>query len=208
MSGPENDNQCLDLRRIFDPEMPNPSPITRVYRLRVRLEGTRPMIWRRLEVLSGMTLPWLHCALDLALGWPSVRAHRFIVQGKAYGDGWGTRLDPQLPEASRRIDRLGLSPGEAFTYIHNLNREWRHAVLVESVALPVRGVAYPRLIGGARACPPDEAEHPEDLDLLMLPEGLDEDFDDPGEAPYDFSTFILREANLRFQKVLGARILL
>jgi len=187
--------------------MPTPSPVTRIYRLDVRLEATRPLIWRRLEVPSAMTLPWLHCALDLAMGWPSVRGHRFIIRGKTYGDGWGTRVAPQLPEANRRIDRLGLCPGDVFVYLHNLARDWRHIVRVEGVGIPEAGVAYPRLIGGARACPPEETEHPEELEMLMLPDdrGGDDDFDECDEAPYDFSTFVLREANLRFQKILKAR---
>lgn len=39
------------------------------YQLEVTLRGTRPPIWRRPEVSSGLTFLELHVALQAAMGW-------------------------------------------------------------------------------------------------------------------------------------------
>ncbi len=189
--------------------MPTPSPNTRIFRLLVVLEATRPAIWRRLEVVSAMTLPWLHCSVDLAMGWPGLPAHRFLVRGQAYGAGWGTAADPQRPEGSRRLDRLGLEPGSTFRYRHDLGTEWQHRITLEQVEPPRPGVAYPRLTGGDRACPPEWAETPDDLATLLLPEHpalVLARFERTGESDWEPREFFLERASQRFARVLRARI--
>jgi hypothetical protein len=189
--------------------MPAPSPGTRILRLLVRLEGTHPPVWRRLELAGGIKLPWLHATLGAAMGWLDLHPCRFLVRGRVLeipydgGPGAGDGSD-------RRLDRLDLRPGEVFGYVHDTAREWRHAVAVEAVQAPRPEVAYPRLLGGRGTCPGEDAEGPGDHAALILP---GEEVEDP-DQDVRWATredlvhpdgFDLWRANRRFQRVLGAR---
>ena len=55
---------------------------TPIYRLRVALRGSRPTIWRRVEVQGTMTLPRLHATLQALMGWPTpVYRHHELLAG-------------------------------------------------------------------------------------------------------------------------------
>jgi hypothetical protein len=41
-------------------------------------------------------------------------------------------------------------------YEYDFGDGWEHEILLEKVFQPDPGVRYPRLIGGARACPPED----------------------------------------------------
>jgi len=64
-----------------------------VYQFRVVLRGVSPLIWRRLLVRSNSTLADLHATLQTALGWSNEHLHRFVIQGRQYGQGG--RRDPR-----------------------------------------------------------------------------------------------------------------
>ena len=76
------------------------------YQLEVTLRGTRPPIWRRLEVSSGLTFLEWHVALQAAIGWTDSHLHAFIADGVEYGPPdpeWGTAVE----DASRvRLARV------------------------------------------------------------------------------------------------------
>jgi len=57
-----------------------------VYQLRVVLRGVSPLIWRRLLVRSDSTIADLHRTLQIAFGWSDEHLHRFVIQGRLYGD--------------------------------------------------------------------------------------------------------------------------
>ena len=50
-----------------------------IYQIKVTLRDTKPPIWRRLLVPSGMTLDALHDVLQLAMGWDDSHLHEFRI---------------------------------------------------------------------------------------------------------------------------------
>ena len=57
-----------------------------VYQIKVTLEGSKPPIWRRIQVTSETTLAQLHRILQRVMGWEGYHLYQFVVGGLAYGD--------------------------------------------------------------------------------------------------------------------------
>src|SRR5688500_17166132 len=56
-----------------------------VYQLKVTLKGSKPPIWRRIQVRGSTTLAKLHRILQVVMGWEDYHLHQFIVDGVYYG---------------------------------------------------------------------------------------------------------------------------
>jgi hypothetical protein len=56
------------------------------YHLKVVLNETKPIIWRRLQVPGNATLGWLHAVLQVALGWTNSHLHQFRAGELLYSD--------------------------------------------------------------------------------------------------------------------------
>jgi hypothetical protein len=129
----------------------------RVVTLKVTLRGTKPPVWRRLEVPSSLTLDRLHELLVTAMGWFDYHLHAFEIEGRRYGvpdDSFD--LDDTLPEEEIVLaDLVGVGV-ERFEYEYDFGDGWQHEIVVESVGEPMSDVNYPRCTAGARACPPED----------------------------------------------------
>jgi len=54
----------------------------KIYQLRISLRHTKPPIWRRVLVPSGITLGDLHEVIQVAMGWTDSHLHHFVLRGK------------------------------------------------------------------------------------------------------------------------------
>jgi hypothetical protein len=124
-----------------------------VLQLKVTIRGTKPPIWRRLEVPADITLDRLHPILLAAFGWGGGHLHAFDAGGRTYG-----RPDPEVGFSSERGVRLSrVAPvGGTLRYTYDFGDDWDHLVTVEKRAPAVEGMRYPRCTGGRRAAPPDD----------------------------------------------------
>ncbi|MCI0478429.1 MAG: plasmid pRiA4b ORF-3 family protein, partial [Anaerolineales bacterium] len=59
-------------------------PANVVYQLKISLEGSRPLIWRRVRVPGEFTLADLHHVVQIVMGWESYHMHRFEFGGVNY----------------------------------------------------------------------------------------------------------------------------
>src|ERR1017187_137683 len=57
-----------------------------IYRLKVVLNETKPVIWRRLQVPGNANLGWLHAVLQVAMGWTNSHLDPFRVGELLYSD--------------------------------------------------------------------------------------------------------------------------
>ena len=48
-----------------------------IYQIKVTLSGSRPPIWRRLQLPGNLTLGRLHEILQIAMGWQDMHLHLF-----------------------------------------------------------------------------------------------------------------------------------
>ncbi len=149
------------------------------HRLKVTIDGTRPPVWRRIEVPSTMTLAELHDVVQVAFGWEDANLHHFEIGRTRYGVddgmGWG---DPPVDEASAVLADVAPA-GSRFTYTYDFGDNWEHRIVVEAVEPVTPTEVLPRCTGGRRAGPP------EDVGGVWGYERLVEAMADPGHPERD-----------------------
>ena len=115
------------------------------------------MIWRRVLVAESVSLRELHGVVQLAMGWEGIHLFEIAVRGVRYaGPGLsGTSTDVALfglPVPQERQDSATSTTCAA---------EWEHEIRVEQRLAAAPGKRYPRCVGGAGACPPEDCGGPD-----------------------------------------------
>lgn len=130
----------------------------KVYQLKIALKYIRPPIWRRIEVPGDVTLPKLHLVLQAAMGWTNSHLHQFQVGKTYYGDSDVDEFgELNLKDESKlRLSQLLTKPKQKIVYEYDFGDGWEHEILLEKVLPRDLTVEYPRCLGGARACPPED----------------------------------------------------
>ncbi len=177
-----------------------------IYQLKITLKGSKPPIWRRIQVNSDITLHKLHKIIQIVMGWYGGHLHQFIIRGKYYGIP-----DPEIDfydvkdERRVKLNRLVSKEGEKFIYEYDFGDDWEHVILLEKILPPEPEKHYPICIKGKRACPPEDCggiwgyeeflkaikdpNHPEHEEML---EWIGGDFD-PEEFDLEYVNEILKE---------------
>ena len=133
---------------------PSIRPARAVHKIKVTLAGSRPPIWRRLEVPSAITLDALHEVLQAAFGWDNY--HMWVFESPSGRYGIADRELEISSAAAKRLDQVAPHRGDRLSYTYDFGDDWEHAILVETVNVPEPGIAYPRCLTGRRACPPED----------------------------------------------------
>ncbi|QWW71334.1 plasmid pRiA4b ORF-3 family protein (plasmid) [Rhizobium sp. WYJ-E13] len=63
---------------------------------RIWLKDVSPMVWRRVQVLSTISLREFHGVLQVVMGWEGIHLYQFIIHAARYGS-WetGARSPPR-----------------------------------------------------------------------------------------------------------------
>jgi hypothetical protein len=165
--------QLLGVGGFGSGSLEQPSPPSRrrprrgdvvTYRVRVDVSGTKPPLWRRLELASDLFLDELHEILQVAFGWTDSHLHRFMSGPRPYGPEAEYYLGPLeaadgeagVAEDEVRLDELLADPGDLLFYVYDYGDDWQHTIKLEAV-LP-RGDDAPRAVctAGRRDGPPED----------------------------------------------------
>jgi hypothetical protein len=125
-----------------------------VHTIKVTLAGSRPPIWRRLQVPSATSLDTLHHMLQAAFGWEDY--HMWVFETPAGRYGVADRELQIGNAAAKRLDQLAPRPKDRLGYTYDFGDNWEHDILIEAIIDPEPGIAYPRCLTGRRACPPED----------------------------------------------------
>ena len=136
--------------------VPTPDEQPTILQFRIWLKEVSPMIWRRVQVPSTMTLREFHGVLQVAMGWEGIHLYQFIVHTVRYGS-WETAAT----SADVGLDALKLRNGSRFVYEYDLNIPWEHEARLEGRRPPKSGTHYPCCIGGDGNCPPEDSGGPD-----------------------------------------------
>jgi hypothetical protein len=131
-----------------------------IYQFKVTLKGSKPPIWRRIQVPDG-TLGELHEILQIVMGWEYAHLHQFIARGEYYGmtpEPGFLDMGPETTDENEVLISEVLRKGRKgrLIYEYDFGDGWEHEVVLEKALAPEPGVDYPRCIDGARACPPED----------------------------------------------------
>ncbi len=130
------------------------TPGKTVHKIKITLRDSRPPIWRRLEVPSGITLRELHDVIQAAFGWEDYHMWAFESGRDRYGIA-----DRDLgirSAASKQLRQVAARTGDRLRYTYDFGDGWEHDILTENVTEPEPDTAYPRCVTGRRACPPED----------------------------------------------------
>ncbi|MFL1431959.1 MULTISPECIES: plasmid pRiA4b ORF-3 family protein [unclassified Nocardiopsis] len=197
---------------LFD-ESPRPSrrrprrEEAATYRVRVEISGTKPPVWRRLELDSELFLNEVHTILQAAFGWEDHHLHGFAGGGPYYSREAEPYLcpfearegRPGVPEEQVRLDEVLAEVGDELFYLYDFGDDWEHLLTLQAV-LP-REEGGPRAVctGGERPAPPEDCGGAPGYELLSaatdtanphhaeaLAEYREAYGGDPGRAPVPF----------------------
>jgi hypothetical protein len=130
------------------------------YQLKVSLLYSEPLIWRRVQVPGNLTLAKLHDVIQLCMGWTDTHLHQFMIGRNFYGpvdmdDEWSEIK--ALDETKFRLCDLEADMRKRCMYEYDSGDGWQHEIEIEKVVGPDEKPSnYPVLLGGARACPPED----------------------------------------------------
>lgn len=142
-------------------EIPVPTRVSkpaRIYQIKMTVRGSQPLIWRRVQVRSDITLAKLHRILQCVMGWGNAHLHRFVIEGQRYGMPDKDQVGPRGTKDERAYqlcEVVGASRGR-FVYHYDFGDDWEHILVVERVLPPDKSIHYPMCLVGGRACPPED----------------------------------------------------
>lgn len=134
-----------------------------VHQFLVVLNGTDPLIWRRIQVPEEYSFWDLHVAIQDSMEWLDYHRHEFVVFDPASGylEFIGIPEEDEFDDPSvtpgweLKISDFFIDAIPPATYLYDFDDNWRHTIVHEGVWPVAPGVSYPVCIGGARACPPE-----------------------------------------------------
>lgn len=124
------------------------------FRLRIELDGTAPLVWRRIEVLASATFWDLHVAIQDAFGWLDYHPHEFEVGPLTIGVPDGFAEKDTVPGWTVPLS-LHLGRVRTVAYLYDFGDDWHHTIHLEE-AKDADGEPYPRCLAGENATPPED----------------------------------------------------
>lgn len=132
--------------------------MSEIYQFRIRLEGSRPSIWRLVEMPLDIPLIEVHRFIQGGMPWGQAHLFRFERDDQRWKDPeFVDRSDPNTHSVQGVTlgDVLG-EHGRRIGYVYDFGDHWEHGIWRERPVEPVQDGEYPRLVGGERAAPPED----------------------------------------------------
>ena len=134
-------------------------PVCRLY---VFLLDIVPPIWRRVELSSETSLAQLHKVLQAAMGWQDYHLHEFEIGGRRYRvpDTDYDLSGEVVKDSTVKLSKALARKDDSLLYTYDFGGNWAHSVVLEDIVPIEPDTKYPRVIEGARACPPENSGGP------------------------------------------------
>ena len=136
-----------------------------VFQFKITLIGSKPPIWRRIQVPATYTFWDLHVAIQDAMGWLDYHLHSFEMMEPKHGQkvtigipseddidyGWEV-----LAGWRQKISNYFSIENKVADYVYDFGDNWAHRILLEKILSRDKTTNYPLCIKGKRACPPED----------------------------------------------------
>lgn len=132
-----------------------PAKSTAIYQLKITLQGSKPPIWRRVQVKSNITLDILHEIIQTAMGWTDSHLHHFYVNGRFYSNP-EFNLEETENENRIKLDRVLTALKDKFAYEYDFGDGWDHQIVLEKILAVEPETQYPYCLKGKGNCPPED----------------------------------------------------
>ena len=137
----------------------------KIFQFKISLIGTKPLIWRRIQVPSNYSFWDLHVAIQNSMGWLDYHLHNFEIKdpkthskieiGIPMDDftAWGRKI---LPDHKIKISKYFNEYNKKAIYEYDFGDSWRHEIKLEKILDAEPNETYPKCIAGKLACPPED----------------------------------------------------
>ena len=133
--------------------------MSKILSLKITLNETNPVIWRRVLVPASVTFFDLHHVFQISMGWTN--SHLFEFQIGDYKIGYTDDVHEGFEDVAHAsevtLDLLLLKEGLTFGYLYDLGDFWTHTVDVEKILSKDDSKVYPSCTGGQLACPTEDS---------------------------------------------------
>jgi hypothetical protein len=126
-----------------------PSEASLAYSLKVVLDDSRPLIWRRILV-PDISLETLHDVIQIAFGWEDAHLHGFEVKNvhvPAVDDG------EKIDERDISVGQLHAARTKKFHYTYDFGDSWAHTIWIERASVTQVTNVLPKCVAGRGYCP-------------------------------------------------------
>lgn len=162
-------------------------------RVRVDLAGTKPPVWRRLELVSDLFLDELHEILQAAFGWTDSHLHQFGCGPQYYSSETEYYLCPfsvdegeeAVPEEQVRLDEVLVEVGDKLFYAYDFGDNWQHVIRLEAVLPRDEAAARAVCTAGRRPGPAEDCGGVAGYELLAA--ATDPTNPDHAQACFDYA---------------------
>jgi len=175
-----------------------------VYQFKITLKGSKPPIWRRVQVPENYSFWDLHTAIQDAMGWMDCHLHEFLIPSFQAA----LHIEIGLPEGNEYLHGTKVKINQYFQqekdkadYWYDFGDDWFHLVVLEKIIPRNPEWEYPVCLAGKQACPPEDCggiwgyydmlevlKDPKDPEYENVIDWLGDDFDpshfDPEEVGF------------------------
>ncbi|MBU1707555.1 plasmid pRiA4b ORF-3 family protein [bacterium] len=138
---------------------------SQIYQFKIKLQGSEPPIWRRIQVSKAYSFWDLHVAIQDAMGWEDYHLHEFSMIDP--NNGVGLRIgipdaddadtgEVVLPGWELRICDFVSMENRVILYVYDFGDKWTHRIRLEKMLPQDENAKYPICVAGKRACPPED----------------------------------------------------
>lgn len=127
----------------------------KIVQLKIELKGSKPLIWRRLQVPNNITFNRLHKILNTAMGWYESHLYLFELADFRIGDKEWDDSGDWLSDKKVKLSEM-IQNAKTFVYLYDFGDGWQHKIKIEKILEVDTDQKYPVCIGGANNCPPED----------------------------------------------------
>ena len=131
-----------------------------IYKFRIELTGSNPLIWREVVIPEYYTLYQLHLVIQAAFGWDHSHLFQFSKTGLA--DDVRYSIPPDIEDIGEITDarmfpvkKVFRKKGDTETYVYDFGDHWVHRVTLEA-RINKNSNRCPVCTDGGGACPPED----------------------------------------------------
>jgi hypothetical protein len=126
--------------------------------VRIELLDTDPLIWRKVEAPTSITLKVLHDIVQAVMGWFDYHLWEFTIGERRYGlpmdEDWGTQ--PRIEAGKVRLRDVLKPRKTVIDYLYDFGDCWQHRLTVTDIRAGEPGASYPRYLDGEGNAPPED----------------------------------------------------
>jgi len=149
-----------------------------IYQLKIELQYSSPLIWRRVLVKADTVLPDLHSIIQTTMGWDNGHMHQFVKGRKFYApkqeeDSFFGVDKSNINYEKVKISEVLAKEKSKIIYEYDFGDSWTHDVILEKILQVDTTVIYPVCTAGKMACPMEDCGgiggHEQHLEILKDP---------------------------------------